>query len=185
MKTEYYFAATLKTLMAEVPLDDISVTLLAKKCRVNRQTFYYHFHDIYDLLTLVYLNEKMEGIENALTIKDMVKCIYNYYANHKAFVLATLDSACKDLFQEFIYNNCYKFCLHIINNDLESKKITANDRKSIARYYAMAFSNSLVYYLSNYKNKTIEGMMNALCYEDESNIKRSITKFIKIRGKND
>jgi AcrR family transcriptional regulator len=56
MKTEYRFAEALKEMMSEVSLDSISVTSLCKKCKVNRQTFYYHFHDIYDLLALVFLN---------------------------------------------------------------------------------------------------------------------------------
>ncbi len=58
MKTEHRLAETLKSLMSEVPLDSISVTMLSERCHINRQTFYYHFHDIYDLLTLVFLDER-------------------------------------------------------------------------------------------------------------------------------
>lgn len=183
IKTEYRFATALKTLMAEVPLDNISVTLLAKKCQVKRQTFYYHFHDIYDLLTLVFLNETIEGINEAKTIKQIIKYIYDYYSNNKPFVEATIDSAAKDLFQEFIYNNSYKSLLKIINNEPESKKIHPNDKKSIARYYAMAFSSSIVYYLSNYKNKTLDGFMLSVCFENETSLKNAIERFAHVRNK--
>ena len=69
MKTEYRLAEALKNMMSEVPLDSISVTSLVKRCHVNRQTFYYHFHDIYDLLTLVFLNESIPHAEESKTIK--------------------------------------------------------------------------------------------------------------------
>ena len=70
MKTEHRLAEALKSMMSELPLEEISVAALARRCKVNRQTFYYHFHDIYDLLTLVFLDEKIEGIDNA---KDSVE----------------------------------------------------------------------------------------------------------------
>ena len=68
MKTEHELAYALKTMMSEVPLDDISVTSLTRRCHINRKTFYYHFHDIFDLLTQVFLDEKIEGIENTKDI---------------------------------------------------------------------------------------------------------------------
>ena len=59
MKTEHQFAEVLKKMMESMPLDEISVTTLSKRCGVSRKTFYYHFRDVYDLLTLVFLDEKI------------------------------------------------------------------------------------------------------------------------------
>ena len=49
MKTEQFLADTLRELMEKEPLENITVIKLAKICCINRQTFYYHFRDIYDL----------------------------------------------------------------------------------------------------------------------------------------
>ena len=62
MKTEHRLAEALKNMMSELPLEEISVAALTRRCKVNRQTFYYHFNDIYDLLALVFLNEKISTI---------------------------------------------------------------------------------------------------------------------------
>ena len=83
MKTEYRFAEALKEMMSEVSLDSISVTSLCKKCKVNRQTFYYHFHDIYDLLTLVFLNEEIPDVENTKTINELLRLVFKYYTKNK------------------------------------------------------------------------------------------------------
>ena len=79
MKTEYRLAEALKNMMSEVPLDSISVTTLTKKCKVNRQTFYYHFHDIYDLLTLIFLNESIPELDDTENVNDALVCIWKYY----------------------------------------------------------------------------------------------------------
>ena len=48
--TKRALVASLKELLAEKPLDKITVTDLTEHCGVNRMTFYYHFKDIYDLV---------------------------------------------------------------------------------------------------------------------------------------
>ncbi|MDD4104104.1 MAG: TetR-like C-terminal domain-containing protein, partial [Bacilli bacterium] len=99
------------------------------------------------------------------------------------FIDATLSSAGKELFQEFIYNICYQNILRFIEEIIESKKLKPNDRKTIARFYALAYSNSIVYYLSTYKTKSLEGLMNCFCFEDEDNLKKAVRNFAKIRRK--
>lgn len=55
--TKRALAASLKKLLAEKALDRITVTDLTEDCGVNRQTFYYHFRDIYDLVEWIYTSE--------------------------------------------------------------------------------------------------------------------------------
>ena len=183
MKTEYRCAEALKEMMAEMPLDSISVTTLAKKCHVNRQTFYYHFHDIYDLLTLVFLNEEIDGLADVKTINELIRKIFGYYSSNKSFIEATLNSAGKELFEEFIHNVCYKTFLKFINFNQDSKRLHVNDRKAVARFYALAYSHTTVYYLSTYKNKTLDGLLNCFVFESEDIFEKAINKLLVIRSK--
>ena len=183
MKTEHKLAEALKEMMAEMPVDEISVTTLAKKCHVNRQTFYYHFHDIYDLLTLVFLDETISGVDEVNTVEELIVCIFNYYEKNKKFIDTANNSAAKDLFEEFIYNVTYKTILRIVNDQKESKKLHHNDRKSIARFYAQAYSHSIVYYLSTYKNKTLDGLLSCFLFESKNNFAEAVERMLVIRGK--
>lgn len=183
MKTEYKLAEALKNMMTEMPIDEISVTAIAKKCHVNRQTFYYHFHDIYDLLTLVFLNEQIPNINNAKNLAEMVGCIYKYYVKNSSFIDATLDSAGKDLFKELIYNSCYQTINRFVDGIYESKKLKENDVKSIVRFYALAYSNAIVYYLSNFKTKSLDGLMMSFCFIGDDNLVNSVHKMMYVRSK--
>ena len=58
--TKLALAQSLKQLMAERTLDKITVKEIVTRCGVNRQTFYYHFKDIYDLLDWMFVNEGQE-----------------------------------------------------------------------------------------------------------------------------
>ena len=44
----------LKKMLAIKPIDKITVKDLVEECGVNRQTFYYHFDDVYDLMEWVF-----------------------------------------------------------------------------------------------------------------------------------
>lgn len=56
-QTKLQLAAALKTLMAQKPMDKITIAELTSICNIRRQSFYYHFEDIYDLLRWMIENE--------------------------------------------------------------------------------------------------------------------------------
>jgi len=60
--TKKALAKSLKELMNSIPLNKISVKEIVNNCGLNRQTFYYHFQDIYNLLEWIYETEAVESI---------------------------------------------------------------------------------------------------------------------------
>ena len=56
-QTKRELAAALKEAMAQKPLDKITISELTSACSIRRQSFYYHFEDIYDLLRWMFEKE--------------------------------------------------------------------------------------------------------------------------------
>ena len=52
--TRQLLANSLKKLLQKKPLEKITIKELVEDCGVNRQTFYYNFQDIYDLLAWIF-----------------------------------------------------------------------------------------------------------------------------------
>ena len=48
--TKQQFSEALDRLLERKSLDRITVSDITDECGLNRQTFYYHFHDIYELI---------------------------------------------------------------------------------------------------------------------------------------
>ena len=63
--TKLALANALKKQLQKRFLDDITVKALVEDCEVNRQTFYYHFQDIYDLLRWFLAHETEEALRDA------------------------------------------------------------------------------------------------------------------------
>ncbi len=48
-----------------MPFDRITVKDIVERCGINRNTFYYHYQDVYDLLTKILEAELQRAVENS------------------------------------------------------------------------------------------------------------------------
>lgn len=90
--TKKIFADTLKRQMESTPFAKISIGDITKECGMNRNSFYYHFKDKYDLLNWIFTTEIAEVVsrEEALDLSGwelferICVCLYSsrvFYAN--------------------------------------------------------------------------------------------------------
>ena len=68
--TKQMLADALYRILEKKPLDRIRISDLTQECGVNRQTFYYHFHDIYELVEWIYLTQAQQAIGAHRTCHD-------------------------------------------------------------------------------------------------------------------
>lgn len=59
-------------------IDKITVTRLIEKCHISRQTFYYHFHDIMDVLEWTFQNATQELVKESLEADDRADALQTY-----------------------------------------------------------------------------------------------------------
>lgn len=143
MKTKALLGNSLKKFMVNEPLDTISVIKITKDCKVNRQTFYYHFRNIYDLLTWVFLNEEIEHPRNN-ELEEGLLIMLRYVKHNEALITNTLASAAKDLVREFLFNYLYNVSMAYINKKDEKNILSANERKLLARVAGAGLSSALI-----------------------------------------
>lgn len=63
-KRKEEMAASLKRLMTKKNVQKITIQEIADDCGMNRYTFYYHFQDIYDLLSWTFSHDFEQLFEN-------------------------------------------------------------------------------------------------------------------------
>ncbi len=67
-RTKKLFAAELESMLTEMPLEKVRVKDLCERCGAQRQAFYYHFKDKYDLVAWIFEQDFRAGMEEtALT----------------------------------------------------------------------------------------------------------------------
>lgn len=93
--TKEALAAALKQMMGVKPIDKITVKDLVEICNVNRQTFYYHFNDVYDLLEWTFEEDANRVLPSKIIYdhwREDVKIYFNYLRSNRVFALNVYNS---------------------------------------------------------------------------------------------
>lgn len=56
-RTKIMFADTLEEMLKEMPLEKVRVSKLCERCGATKPTFYYYFHDKYELVAWMFLQD--------------------------------------------------------------------------------------------------------------------------------
>ena len=107
-QTKMQFATTLKDLMHHKPLDRITIAELSAATHVNRNTFYYHFEDIYGLLKWTLeadLGRKVMQNLGASTWEAKYQLVLDYIIANQAFCLNAYHSVGRDMLEEFLFQS--------------------------------------------------------------------------------
>lgn len=140
MITEAKFKYALKELMHNNELEEINVTLLCQKCGCHRQTFYYHYQDIYDLIAAILLNEDLSSFANQSDLKKSLGVFLSYVEGNLEFLEKSYNSAARDLIDDFIYEKVYAKTLKLFTASGETGlKKTA--LRTTCRRFARILSN--------------------------------------------
>ena len=104
--TKQALGDALRKLLAEKPLNKITISDITKECGCNRMTFYYHFHDIYELVEWVFEQEAERALEGKITLEGWQDGLRNVFARlqeNKALVMNIHRNANLDVLEPFLH----------------------------------------------------------------------------------
>ena len=93
--TKEALAAALKQMMTVKPMDKITIKDLVEICGVNRQTFYYHFDDVYDLLEWVFEEDANRVLPREVVYEHWREDVFifmQYLQDNSSFTLNVYNS---------------------------------------------------------------------------------------------
>ena len=140
--TKRALSASLKKLLSQKTLDKITVVDIVEDCEVNRQTFYYHFKDVYDLLEWTFLNEAkqvLKGRKNYDTWQEGFLRVLVSLAENKPFVLNTYHSVSREYLERYLYGETFGLLLAVVEELAGDMSVHEDDKNFIASLYKYAF----------------------------------------------
>ena len=177
MKTEAKYRLGLIELLKDKPLDEINVVLLCDHVKSNRQTFYYHYRDISDVVENIFLKEKILSSHKIYEFDALTKTIIAYINSNYGFLSQVAKSYSNDKLKEFFFTYYYK---HISDyyKSKKDQKIT-NDMFIANRYISNVASNELTFWIMTKRKekpvslqKRLEVLWNYLSKEYSQDLKK-------------
>ena len=155
MKIEAVYQESLKKLIKEKPLDEINVIMLCDDCKSNRQTFYYHFRDISDVVESIFLKAKVGYAKKLLDYEAILKEMVTYLNNNYNFVSAINKSYSQEKLYSFLFSYFYsRVGMLLRNNNIVGTEIT--------RYISTLSANELIYWIGNKRKEKVPQLIKRL-----------------------
>lgn len=162
------------------PLDKITVTDLAEECEVNRQTFYYHFQDIYDLVEWIFKNESIAAIDGNKTYdtwQNGFLRVFEYVLANRAFITNIYRSACREHLEEYLYSETYQLLIDVVEEKAAGMCVREEDKRFIADFYKFAFVGMLLDWIRRGMKEQPQHMMNRLEVLVHGDITKALEKY--------
>lgn len=125
------------TLLEEKPLKQISVRDIVETCGINRNTFYYHYQDIPQLLESI-VSEEADRLVMAHprfdSIEACLNAIISFVLSNKTLVMHIYKSVNRDVFERYQWWVCDCVVTRYVDGLIAGRPISPQDRELIISY---------------------------------------------------
>lgn len=146
-RTKEMLAESLMKLLARRTLDKITIQDIVDDCGYNRQTFYYHFHDIYDLIDWIFAAQTQELIEKCRACGSLdvgVEAVIAYMRENRRLILNVLRSVNGEKLLDNLYGSAQSIVLSALENHPGVQELSAEYRELVAEGFKYALAGLLI-----------------------------------------
>jgi AcrR family transcriptional regulator len=141
--TEQAIIEAFNGLLEERPLDKITVADISERCGINRNTFYYHYHDVYDLMDSIFRDETdriLKQYGNASNWREAVRAATSFVTERRTMIYHVYNSMSRNNLERYLFNIATDIMEHIMATDENLARLSASEREDVV----VLFSSTLV-----------------------------------------
>lgn len=150
--TKRAISASLKRLLLTKSLNKITIQDIADDCGINRQTFYYHFADIYDLAEWTCIEDTNKVLKENKTYDTWQSgflAVFTLAKNDKAFIDNIYKSVSLEMLEQYLYRLVYPLIKSVVDEKAKNYKVRDDEKGYIADFYKYAFVGVLLEWVRN------------------------------------
>lgn len=159
---------TFISLLERMPLTQISVKMIVEECGINRNSFYYHYHDLPALIEEMVREEADRIIAEYPNIESAEMALYavtEFASQNKKAILHIYNSVNRNIFERYLWMVCDYLVDSYWQTLLKGREIDEFDKEIIGRFYKSEFFGVVISWLDQ---------------KMESDFHRSISRFCEL-----
>ena len=132
-------AGTLNDLLAHKSLDKITVKELVETCHISRQTYYYHFRDLMEVVEWYLHRVLEESIQTMLTAPDCREAIRNLVQvtfQHRTLIQQLLASQRRAEIERLFLQGVRTYLEAMLRQKAPAPALSAVDAETLLCFYA-------------------------------------------------
>ncbi|MQS76783.1 TetR/AcrR family transcriptional regulator C-terminal domain-containing protein [Companilactobacillus halodurans] len=155
-QTKLLFAKKFEEMLQTTPLDKLRVVDLCKECNTIPQTFYYHFHDKYELVAWIFINDfslTYLKMGSKYSIESIIENLQQM-EEHKLFYQKTYLGNYQNSINQYIQDFNIKTALAAIKANTPEKEVSTEQVLAI-KYHSYGMMGLFKEWLQDSKQVTI------------------------------
>lgn len=166
--TKKALAASLKELLEKESINKITIGKLCEHCGIRRQTFYYHFSDLPELIEWICYTEAEEVLASNRDYQSWEEGFLNIFKlaeKEKPFIMNIYHGVSKDTLERYLYNLTFPLLKHVVNQVASSLSIcdvTESDKEFIERFYTISFVDIMMSWVARNMSDSPEDIISHL-----------------------
>lgn len=148
--TKMNLGIALKKLLKEKPLEKIRIHDLTKLAGINRQSFYYHYADIYALVGDVIRTAIFETVGEHCTMdtwEEGMLAMYQRTLEEKEFVVAVYNAIPKERIQLFLEDVLTTYMIFALKDTAGGQLLSEEDRDIFIRFITYGFTGTYLQWI--------------------------------------
>ena len=136
--TKKAIISTFLDLLHHKSLDKITNKDIVDKCGINRNTFYYHYKDIYDLIDDIFITESKKVLEKTIECENLeteFKHIVKFIMEYKVAIKHLYDSKSRDELEKYLFTITELFVQKYIEKQAMGLSISHEHLEFVCDFY--------------------------------------------------
>lgn len=137
-------------MLNERPLSKITVKDIVTECKINRNTFYYYYSDIYEVIEEIFNTELQRVIDEyneTLSWEESFLLATKFALENKRAIYNVYDSVRKDIVEKYIFNMAGSIIGKYIERVSQGSYASIEDKKIITLFYQSALTGMVFNWL--------------------------------------
>lgn len=144
-------------LTKEKDIDKITVKDIVEKCNITRQTFYYHFQDIMDVIEWS-MQQRMEEILSkslkVTSVQEAVRILVSSVDKHPEIIIKLMNSQKREQTERLLINTIRSYMQEMIDKKELFMDMKRSDLKMAIKFFSYAIVGILLEI--NHKRKAVD-----------------------------
>lgn len=178
-KTKTNLAVSLKSQLKKKSFNKITVKDIIEDCNVNRQTFYYHFHDLMDLAVWLFEQDAIQLMlknDSCLTWEEGILSLLNYIEENELICRNILESLGRDMLFQFFQKDAQNLMTKLIYDISEEVNVSEDYLAFLRNFYIEAIAGMGIRWLREGMKTSPEMIIEFLRITMEEPIKNALIR---------
>lgn len=172
-------AGALKNALRTEPLSRVTVSGLADAAGVHRQTFYAHFHDVYDLAAWVFTADIADRVLQDAgheTWAEGLTAFLRYLRDNRDEAVSVIDSLSHRELQLFLFHSLRRM-MRAVTDDVERDlRVRPEDRAFIVDHYTLAVLGHVIQWIATGMTDDPQELVDRLRFFMHGQVRESLER---------